>query len=103
MDERERADEIIRIFEAEYPFEKGTILHWETPLELLVATILSAQSTDDQINKLTPALLEVQDHRRLRIGAPGGARGIHQVLRVLPPEGRADPGGVPPDRKRVRG
>ncbi len=56
MDEKDRADEIIRIFEAEYPFEKGTILHWETPLELLIATILSAQSTDDQINKLTPAL-----------------------------------------------
>jgi endonuclease-3 len=58
MDERERAEKIIALLEAEYPFDKGTILHWRTPLELLVATILSAQSTDEQINKLTPALFK---------------------------------------------
>ncbi|HSL83688.1 MAG TPA: endonuclease III [Thermoanaerobaculia bacterium] len=28
-------------------------LRWETPLELLVATILSAQSTDERVNKVT--------------------------------------------------
>ncbi len=58
MNERERAEKIIALLEAEYPLEKGTMLHWETPLELLVATILSAQSTDEQINKLTPALFK---------------------------------------------
>jgi endonuclease-3 len=58
MDERERAEKIIALLEAEYPFDKGTILHWRRPLELLVATILSAQSTDEQINKLTPALFK---------------------------------------------
>ncbi len=58
MDEREKAEKIIALFEAEYPFDKGTILHWRTPLELLVATILSAQTTDEQINKLTPALFK---------------------------------------------
>lgn len=31
-------------------------LNWSTPLELLVATILSAQSTDKKINELTPEL-----------------------------------------------
>jgi len=56
MDDRERAKKIIALLEVEYPLDKGTMLHWETPLELLVATILSAQSTDKQINKLTPAL-----------------------------------------------
>lgn len=50
--------EIIRLLEAEYPYDKGTVLHWNTPLELLVSTILSAQSTDEQINKLTPALFK---------------------------------------------
>ncbi len=58
MNERERAEKIIALLEAEYPFDKGTILHWRTPLELLVATILSAQTTDEQINKLTPALFK---------------------------------------------
>jgi len=56
MDERERAEKIIALLEVEYPFDRGTVLHWRTPLELLVATILSAQTTDEQINKLTPAL-----------------------------------------------
>ena len=58
MDEKERAEKIIDLLEAEYPFDKGTVLHWRTPLELLVATILSAQTTDEQINKLTPALFK---------------------------------------------
>ena len=58
MDEHEWAMEIIRLLEAEYPYDKGTVLHWNTPLELLVSTILSAQSTDEQINKLTPALFK---------------------------------------------
>jgi len=56
MEEREQAEKVIAILEKEYPNEEGTMLHWKTPLELLVATILSAQSTDEQINKLTPAL-----------------------------------------------
>lgn len=58
MDEREKAAEVIRLLEAEYPHEQGTMLRWKTPLELLVATILSAQSTDEQINRLTPALFK---------------------------------------------
>jgi endonuclease-3 len=58
MDEKKRAEKIIALLEAEYPLDKGTVLHWRTPLELLVATILSAQTTDEQINKLTPALFE---------------------------------------------
>jgi len=33
-----------------------TALHWTTPLELLVATILSAQCTDERVNRVTPEL-----------------------------------------------
>ena len=44
--------EIIRLLNKEYPGE-GTALNYSNPLELLVATILSAQSTDKQINKIT--------------------------------------------------
>jgi endonuclease-3 len=53
---REKAERIIELLEEEYPEARGTSLHWETPLDLLVATILSAQSTDEQINKITKGL-----------------------------------------------
>ena len=58
MDLKEYTLEIFRRLEAEYPHTHGTILHWKTPLDLLVATILSAQSTDIQINKITARLFE---------------------------------------------
>jgi endonuclease III len=58
MEERAKAEQIIEKLEAAHPYDAGTILHWKTPLELLVATILSAQSTDEQINKITPALFK---------------------------------------------
>ncbi|MDP8236221.1 MAG: endonuclease III [Candidatus Erginobacter occultus] len=54
---QERAREIIRRLKKEYP-GRGTALEYSNPLQLLVATILSAQSTDRQINKITPALFK---------------------------------------------
>ena len=35
-----------------------TELHYETPFQLLVAVILSAQCTDKRVNIVTPALFE---------------------------------------------
>jgi endonuclease-3 len=55
---REKGRIIIALLEKEYPKTRGTSLNWRTPLELLVATILSAQSTDEQINKVTANLFE---------------------------------------------
>ena len=40
-----------------YP-DATTELHYRTPFELLVATILSAQSTDARVNMVTPALFK---------------------------------------------
>lgn len=48
----------LRIFEAlreRYPGAKCA-LHYSNPHELLIATILSAQTTDENVNKATPAL-----------------------------------------------
>ncbi|MGA2587341.1 MAG: endonuclease III [Candidatus Aminicenantales bacterium] len=50
-----RVVKIIAILEKEYP-QSRTALEFETPFQILVATILSAQCTDDRVNKLTPAL-----------------------------------------------
>ena len=55
---KEKGRTIITLLEDEYPETTGTSLNWRTPLELLVATILSAQSTDEQINKVTSTLFE---------------------------------------------
>jgi endonuclease-3 len=48
---------IIRILEKDYPRSR-TALAFETPFQILVATILSAQCTDERVNKLTPALFK---------------------------------------------
>jgi endonuclease-3 len=41
-----------------YPRVRKTALHHTNPLELLVATILSAQTTDVLVNRVTPALFK---------------------------------------------
>ncbi len=53
----ERIHEIIRLLWAAYP-DAHCELDFESPLQLLVATILSAQCTDERVNKVTPALFE---------------------------------------------
>jgi endonuclease-3 len=53
----ERMPEILRLLHEEYP-DAHCELNFNTPLELLVATILSAQCTDERVNKVTPALFE---------------------------------------------
>jgi endonuclease-3 len=50
--------EIVERLERAYPEVKGTALHWETPLDLLVATILSAQTTDQKVNEVTKELFK---------------------------------------------
>ena len=52
---RERAPEIFRRLAAVYPNAKCA-LDFETPFQLLVATILSAQCTDKRVNMVTPKL-----------------------------------------------
>src|SRR5438477_3115790 len=49
--------EILDRLETQHP-DADTELHYTTPFELLVATILSAQSTDVGVNAVTPALFK---------------------------------------------
>src|SRR5258705_13673624 len=56
---------ILDKLESQHP-DADTELHYRTPFELLVATILSAQSTDQRVNMVTPALFKrYPDARRL--------------------------------------
>ena len=50
-----RVGRILALLDRYYP-EARCSLVFSTPLELLVATILSAQCTDERVNKVTPAL-----------------------------------------------
>lgn len=52
---RARARKILSALRTAYP-DARIALHFENPLELLVATILSAQCTDERVNLVTPAL-----------------------------------------------
>jgi endonuclease-3 len=58
MEEAERAQKILMLLRKEYPDARGTALNYSTPLELLVATILSAQCTDEKVNEVTDVLFE---------------------------------------------
>jgi endonuclease III len=57
LEPKARALRIIELLEKEHP-DARVALHYSNPLELLVATILSAQSTDETINKVTKTLFK---------------------------------------------
>lgn len=52
-----RLEEIFRRLDDEYG-NATTALRYRTPLELLIATILSAQCTDERVNQVTETLFE---------------------------------------------
>lgn len=54
---RKHAIKILRILEKTYPKVTGFLRH-DTPFHLLIAVILSAQCTDERVNKVTPALFK---------------------------------------------
>jgi endonuclease III len=54
---RTRARSLIRHLERAYP-DAACALRFTTPLELLVATILAAQCTDERVNQVTRTLFE---------------------------------------------
>jgi len=55
---RENVLKIIELLRKEYPDAKGTALNFSAPLELLVATILAAQCTDERVNEVTRDLFQ---------------------------------------------
>lgn len=54
----EEIKEILDLLEIQYP-DAECELHYTTPFELLVATILSAQCTDVRVNKVTDEMFKV--------------------------------------------
>lgn len=52
-----RAKKILAILEKAYP-DARIMLNFKNPLELLIATILAAQCTDERVNQVTPILFK---------------------------------------------
>lgn len=57
MTKSEKAEKVLDILEGEFP-GAATALEFSNPLELLIATILSAQATDKLVNKVTADLFK---------------------------------------------
>ena len=57
MDMNEKALKVIEILDKVYPDAKCS-LEFDDPLQLLIATQLAAQCTDERVNKVTPHLFE---------------------------------------------
>jgi endonuclease-3 len=56
-DKTKRAAQIVKILGKEYPGAR-TALRFTSPLELLVAAVLSAQCTDERVNRVTETLFK---------------------------------------------
>jgi endonuclease-3 len=72
MTAREKTTEIIKRLKKEYPRPR-TALNFSNPFELLVATVLSAQTTDMLVNKVTENLFKkyktIKDYARVPLEA----------------------------------
>ncbi len=61
MTKKEKVAEIIRILEEIYPEVPVPLEHYD-PYTLLIAVLLSAQCTDERVNKITPLLFAQADN-----------------------------------------
>jgi endonuclease III len=68
---RERVKKMIKAWPKIYP-DAHTELDFKTPLELLIATILSAQCTDKRVNMVTPYLFKKYRSAKDYAIAPAG-------------------------------
>ncbi len=63
------AQQILKLLAKDFPNAKSE-LHFDSPYELLVAVILSAQCTDKRVNAVTPALFSVANTPKLMAQLP---------------------------------
>jgi len=102
-----RAKTVLRRLRSTYP-DARCELDWTTPIELTVATILSAQCTDRRVNRVTPALFRKyraardwaqasQETLEREIHSTGFFRNKAKNIRALMARIDADFGGNLPD------
>ena len=83
MLKKERADYILNELERLYP-ETPIPLDHKDAYTLLVAVLLSAQCTDERVNKITPALFERADHPEAMAQVP-----VDEIEAIIKPCGLA--------------
>ncbi len=74
----ERAVKVLDILEKEYPDARVT-LDFKDPLQLLIATILAAQCTDERVNRVTKGLFK--KYRRVAAFAAADLRTLEEEIR----------------------
>ena len=95
MDPAEKIGPILKLLEEHYG-DAHVTLDFTNPLELLVATVLSAQCTDVRVNQVTPAIFSHYPQcSPLRESRPYGPGAGHLHHRVLPSEGQEPQGHGP--------
>jgi endonuclease III len=77
----ERAAYILQHLQALYP-QTPVPLHHSDPFTLLIAVLLSAQCTDERVNKVTPALFALADNP-----AAMADLDVEQIARIIKPCG----------------
>lgn len=97
MTKKEKVDYIIEELEKLYPQVPIPLDH-KDPYTLLIAVVLSAQCTDERVNKVTPYLFEVADDPRAMASmsveeianiirpcglTPMKSKGIHELSRII--------------------
>lgn len=75
---KKRYPEIMRLLRAAHP-DAECALHHKNAYELLVATILSAQCTDERVNKVTPDLFKAYPEPAALAAAPRAA--VEEAIR----------------------
>jgi endonuclease-3 len=81
MQRKPRADKIRKILREIYPEVKTQLFH-NNPFQLLVATILSAQCTDKQVNQVTPVLF-----KRFKTPADFAGASLKSIEKLIRPTG----------------
>jgi len=77
-----RASKIAKLLEEHYPNDTRTALNYNTPFELLIATILAAQCTDEKVNQITPVLFS-----RFKDACALAQANQEEVERIIKPTG----------------
>ena len=87
LDAKTRRFKIIELLETEYQDAKTSLKH-KNPLELLVATILSAQCTDTRVNIVTKSLFKkyrnAEDYAKADLEELGEDHRRDQISRSKP-------------------
>ena len=77
---RRRAQEIYERLQRAYP-EACCSLDFRTPIQLVVATLLSAQSTDERVNLATPALFK--KYRSVKAFAEANQGDVEELIKQV--------------------